>query len=448
MRSSIRMTNNVRLRTSALWALVLSVSLSAIGTTHARAQSRVIVLEFGGPSGSQARTAAVRALGRGETRVVSDSEVQRAAQRLGEPVESEAVAAEVGASAYLDGRVRRRGRRFLLELQVRDASGGGVLADENIEGRNRGRLIRSIRSEIGDRVGFAIARGRVPQPAPEPEPVQTPVRQTPVAVAPVPDDEEADDAESYDASEDSGGQSGPRLRPLYLSLGALGFNRNLSYNEDIFANLNPYELPIGWMARARVRWYPGAHVTNDMIGNLGLDVLFGGALALRSRQNETTSFGTDSLDFRGAVDFRLPFDPIEIGLNAGVGLHTFTLGQSEMGQPAPLPNVEYLYFRPAVRGVLQLGLGLYIEADFGWRFLFQSGQIAEPQWFPHNEGMGLDLGGYIGWESDIGLGARAGFEMTRYWFAMNSQRGDTSVAGGAIDQYLGGAIELVWRPVM
>ena len=45
-------------------------------------------------------------------------------------------------------------------------------------------------------------------------------------------------------------------------------------------------------------------------------------------------------------------------------------------------------------------------------------------WFPRSSGQGLDVGGYVGWESDLGIGARAGFELQRYFFSMNPEPGD------------------------
>ena len=69
-----------------------------------------------------------------------EAEHDRAAARLGSDAGSREVAADVGASAVVEGRVTRRGRRFTLRLVVRDASTGSELAQESFAGRNPGAL--------------------------------------------------------------------------------------------------------------------------------------------------------------------------------------------------------------------------------------------------------------------------------------------------------------------
>jgi hypothetical protein len=66
-------------------------------------------------------------------------------------------------------------------------------------------------------------------------------------------------------------------------------------------------------------------------------------------------------------------------------------------------------------------------------------------WFPRNQGTGFDLGAGFGWESDLGLGVRIGFDMQRYFFAVRPEPGDELIVGGAADQFMTGTIDVVWR---
>ena len=231
---------------------------------------------------------------------------------------------------------------------------------------------------------------------------------------------------------------------LFLALGMTIGSRELGYNDDVFLALRPYSLPAAWGLRGQARWYPGAHFTSDFLANIGIDVTAGGAIGLSSRQRDGTTYGTEAWDLHAGVDVRIPLAPVELGLGLGYGAHTFGLGASESGQMAELPYVAYQYVRPAARFHAEFGAGIYADVDFGWRILTASGAFGET-WFPRSSGTGFDLAARLGWESDLGLGVRAGFEMQRYFFTLNPEVGDPYIAGGAVDQFLTGTFDLTYR---
>lgn len=425
----------------ALSTLALATCLALAG--GASAQDRAIVLEFSGPGSGATRQAVVDAIEQGGWQVVSESELAGASARTGADPASTEVAAEVGAAAVVDGRVSRRGRRFSLRTTVRDASSGAVLSEDSFRGRNAQGLRSDVRRDFFDRAGGAMAGGSVPSAAASGATRAVP-RAQPEA-APVREDAFDGDDGADDEVRASSGAVGPALTPLWVAVGVSGFSRDFSYTDDLFLALRPYQLPIGWAARAQARWYPAAHFTQDFAANIGLDVSFGAALGLRSRQRDGTTFGTDSLDFRAGADVRIPIDAVELGIGFGYGIHTYSLGVAEDGNTAQLPNVEYNFLRPAIRARIEVGAGIYTDASFGWRVLTGTGALGSSEWFPRNSGSGFDLGAWLGWESDMGLGVRAGFEMQRYFFSMNPEPGDTHIAGGAADQFLAGSFDLVYR---
>ncbi|WP_157069670.1 hypothetical protein [Sandaracinus amylolyticus] len=432
---------------AALAALVGSLSPS---TSEAQ-DRRAIVLDFSGPGADAARTEVVRSLEGGGWDVASPSEVQRAATRLGADPASPEVAGEIGARAIVEGRVTRRGRRFQLRVTVSDASSGAQLAEETFSGRGAGRLRAQVRSQLFDRIGFSMSQGNAPGRAASggsssrasSRDMSDIEDEAPPALSRRGADDDDDGEDAEESSSSRGDASGPQLSPLWVAIGASGFSRDYSYNDDIFLTLRPYQLPIGWTLRAQARWYPAAHFTQDFLANLGVELYLGGAIGIQSRQRDGTTYPTDSIDIRGGADLRIPLAPLELGIGVGGGIHTFALGASSGGNTAALPNVEYQFLRPAVRARLDVGAGIYTEASFGWRVLTGTGALGT--WFPRNSGTGMDLGAHLGWESDIGVGVRAGFEMARYWFSMNPEPGDTYIAGGAADQYLSGSVDLVWR---
>nr|MDQ3036452.1 hypothetical protein [Myxococcota bacterium] len=338
----------------------------------------------------------------------------------------------------VEGRVVRRGRRFTLRTTVRDASTGAVLAEESFTGRAARGLRTAVRRSFWDEAGSAMARGSVPAAA---DPVAT-RSTTSTRTETASSGDVAIEVDPVEQDAPAAAAGGATLSPLWIAIGATGFSRDFSYTDDLFLTLRPYQLPIGWTARAQARWYPAAHFTQDFVANLGIDAMFGAALGLRSRQRDGTSYGTESIDFRVGADVRIPLAPVEIGIGFGYGMHTFALGASETGQNAQLPNVKYQFLRPSIRARFDLGAGIYTEAAFGWRVLTGTGALGT--WFPRNSGSGMDLGAWVGWQSDMGLGARIGFEMQRYFFSMNPEPGDENIAGGATDQFLAGSVDLVW----
>jgi len=109
------------------------------------AQARVVVQRFGGPQGARLRAALINDLEENGIEVVDNREVQRVAREaVGRSnLRSDdfpTVAAQLGVSAFLSGRVRRRGRRFTLTVSVRNAADGSRLGSASWGGRNVGSL--------------------------------------------------------------------------------------------------------------------------------------------------------------------------------------------------------------------------------------------------------------------------------------------------------------------
>ena len=423
-------------------ALLALASGSLVST--ASAQQRVIVLPFEGPRASGVQRMIERSLEHDGYTVVDQAELDRAVARSGRARDSSEVASRVGAQAIVDGDVTRRGRRASVSVRVRDASTGRVLAEERFAGRNERALRSTIDRTGSSRIGSAVGRGHVAQAEAEESPIAS--RSTTSRGTTARADEEAPPRTEADHEETAAAvRADAATRPhfLVINAGATVFSRELSYNDDLFGQLRPYTLAAAPGLRFGARWYPGAHATSDFGANFGITAEAGGAVGLRSRQSDGTTYPTDSWGFALGADVRLPAGPFEGGLGLSYGMHAFTVGASESGDQAAMPGVEYQYLRPSARGRLDLGAGLYLEAAFGWRILTASGGMGT--WFPRNSGSGFDLGAWLGWESDLGIGLRAGFEMQRYFFSMNPEPGDTYVAGGAADQYLAGALDVVWR---
>ena len=67
-------------------------------------------------------------------------------------------------------------------------------------------------------------------------------------------------------------------------------------------------------------------------------------------------------------------------------------------------------------------------------------ELSGNAWFPRATGNGLDAGAGITLQATPWLAFHARVDLRRYFFAMNPEPGDMWIAGGATDQYFGGAI--------
>lgn len=136
---------------------------------EASAQTRVVVADFSGPGGGAIRNQAVRGLSNqsGIELVASDD-----FEAAGGMSDIEGAAAQLGVGAVLEGRVARRGRRWIANVTVRSGSGEEI-DDASFVSRNLRGLGASVRRQIGRRLGDAIRNAEPPPEAAaaEPEPV-------------------------------------------------------------------------------------------------------------------------------------------------------------------------------------------------------------------------------------------------------------------------------------
>jgi hypothetical protein len=80
------------------------------------------------------------------------------------------------------------------------------------------------------------------------------------------------------------------------------------------------------------------------------------------------------------------------------------------------------------------------------RGVFDVGGIGTYAWFPEAKANGMDVGLVFGFALPLGFEIRIGGDYRRYGFDLNPVPPDAPyVAGGALDQYLGGTIGFAWR---
>lgn len=229
--------------------------------------------------------------------------------------------------------------------------------------------------------------------------------------------------------------------------------RNLSYNDDIFQSLRPYDVAGAPTLRVDVGWYPGAHLASGALGWIGVEAQGDLVVGLTSRDPRGRRFETSAFGVLAAVRGRVPFAqpstegkrPHELGLSVGGGLDAFTFGEGPDGADPEVPDVEYAFVRVGVDGRAWLTHAISLRADLGYRFVLSAGELGDAAWFPEASVGGLDgrlRAGYVllG-ELEVILEG----EICRYFASFEPRPGDSPVAGGAVDQRWSLAVGLGYR---
>lgn len=250
-------------------------------------------------------------------------------------------------------------------------------------------------------------------------------------------------------------RSGPS--PFEIAVGMRGFSRELTYVQDVNANLRPYSLGLAPAAFVEGGWYPGAHFSRGVAAVIGVVGDFTRSIATTSAVSGRATYTTTLQAFSAGLRGRFSLGRSEIGLSACAGRQEFSVaGDTEEGAAtaggAPVtrgyvPDVAYTYVRPGLDFRIALGdLGVGLRG--GYRFVIDAGEIQRAEWFPKATVSAGDLGLFVEYALPGGFFTRIGGDVHRYAYDMHSSPNDLrtrDVAGGAVDQYLAAYAAVAWR---
>lgn len=239
-----------------------------------------------------------------------------------------------------------------------------------------------------------------------------------------------------------GPEGGPRPRHLAGSAFAsieLGFEaggRWFSYSDGLSAGLRTYGVPFAPMLSIAGEIYPAAGTSIPVLRDLGITLSFARAFGLASATDGGDLMKTVYQRIGGALRYRLPFQrptgPI-LGISAGVLWQKFHIEElpEVAGQTA---NVDYLALRFGVDGRYPIGrIGLV--AGFDYLEPLSAGEVYERFTNPKVHGIGAMGGVFVGVAT--GFEVRVAGEYRRFFSDFDPKLGDTYIAGGALDQYMG-----------
>lgn len=438
-----------------LTALLLNGSLA-----RAQDAKRVTVLKFTGPSAGAVHAQVTQALRqRSEVELVGPREVTNTAGRLGNSLESASDFREVGEalelSAFIEGKVVKRGRNLQATVSVRNAASGEVVHEETWTRRRS--KVKTIKALVWNALEPAISETSAPTPKAKPKPKPKPEEEEPDEIeeeeeeeeAPKPrprreprDEERPPSAELEKPKPARPGDKSVMHPALVLSAGPRLMWRKLKY--DDYTNLNSYRnegASPAFVLGVGLQYYPGAHVSNAWSSNLGIDADFDYALGLKSNLRGQ-EYKTRAYEYAAGAIYRIPFESFEPRIRVGYLRQVF-----EVDVPAAidLPRVEYSALRIGIGTAIHVVEWLSFDASYAYLLMFGNGQLDEQRF-----GDSVDS---RGWEAGAGgmlrfkevYGARVAVDYRRYKYDFGTSfNPDVMLPTGGTDGYLRLSLSFVY----
>lgn len=437
----------------------------------------VMVPAFTGARAQTIHARVEKALGRAGLHIVPQS-VAGNTKLDSDPANYIFVAQGNGISAFINGKIKLTSNRWTLTLEVRGGANGTVVGSDTISSGWLQGLLKAIDKEAAPKVQALLAKN------------------TDVGAAQVdlePRDENAKGVDpatadpSLTAASDRDDDEPPKANqvptPLVLSLGGSLISRSLSYNDAYLDTLRqplyPHSILLLGLNLGGT-WYPGAHFTDGVLANIGLNVhfvrSFGGNTNVGADKVPTqagappkyaTVFQELDLGLRG----RIPMGSWEMGLNVGWGKQRMGLdgdnvvvrlpySDADEEYPGAIPDIDIEYYRFGADVGFELFDWEWVVGA-GFRTPFYSskpGQIANERWFPNVIGTTAtaNLGVNIPLFHQLGLAINAdyrqtGMDMNTKPTAIVSVNDDpeqnnlrNAVAGGATDRHILLTAALTW----
>jgi len=435
-----------RLLVGCLVTTLAAVSISP-ALVHAQ-DKRAAVLSFEGPRAAKLRDSVIESIG-GEVTVVPNKEVQGAASRLGADLSSSDgrvdVARELEIDVWIEGRVDKAGRNWVLVLSAASGSSGESAEVAEITAKDPKKLANRVSSKAYSELSSAIAQSERPEKKAEPEPVAA--KEDEPEVVPEEEDEPepvADQAEDEDAPADDDGEL---PMALAIEIGAGGFSRDFEYRENL-SSLPVYDIaapPIGWVG---LQWFPVAHFDDSALAHIGLraqgQMAFGLSSGLEAGGDE--EFSTTSTLIEVGLRGRLPLGGLQLGADISYGSHTYKIDSAGATDPG-VPSASYGYLKFHIDASLALGDSASLGVGFGLLPLLALGEIET--WFPQAGGLAMEGDVHFAYELFSSFDLVASIGARRYAVTIDPTVEDVNaerpIAAGLVDQYIAGQLGLRFR---
>ncbi len=270
-------------------------------------------------------------------------------------------------------------------------------------------------------------------PAAAPGPAEPPQTADPPAPAAPTEPQMTPSAAVPDADRSIPATTRPSAGPMLTLQAAMGVGmRHFSYVDRLTPSLRPYDLDAAPMASVTATVFPLEFTRVPVLRDLGVTGEYAQAFATSSQDSAGTHVGTTWQSFDvGAIE-RIPLmRALLANVSLGYGGNDFQFDQG-LSAGAALPGVAYRFVRVGAGIRVELPLAFAVFAGGSYMDILDTG--ATGQLFPRETVGGVE--GHLGvsyavtrhWQASLAAA------YTRFFYSFNPVPGDTSVAGGALDE--------------
>jgi len=421
--------------------------------TPAPIQPRIVIRPFTGAQAGKIRGAAVRGLRPESVELFPNKQFAAKAKSMGVNLKSDgghvAPASALAVSGLIDGDVLYEDRVWSAYVRLIDGDSAKVVSQHYYDASTSAALAKSVQANIGSdfrkdirKLGVAVPGAAVAAPVAVAAPTRgesTPSRK-----------KEKDEPKPKAKKKR---RKGDRPAAVDIELDFRVVHRTFGYKDDLRGDLRDYKLKAGPGVGVKFQYYPGAHFTAGVGAQFGIDFEWERLFKIDSTRADGATFPTESQQFLIGLRWRYPKGRWEPSLVLGYGVHRFSFGVS--GPPVPgedntagIPSVKYEFVR--IGGGFRVAIGkkevFILATSIAFRGTFSVGGIGTNVWFPQAKANGMDATLMMGFALPKGFEIRLSGDYRRYGFDLNPVPPDPPyVAGGALDQYFGGALGVAWR---
>ena len=420
----------------------------------APSKPRLVIRPFTGVQAGKIRGAAVRGLRPEPIELFPNKKFVAEAKSMGANLKAEgghvAPATDLAVSGLIDGDVLHEDGVWSAYVRLVDGDSASVISQHFYDASTASALAKSVQANIGSdfrkdirKLGVAVPGVGVAAPV---------AAATPVAAAPAKTKEKAEPKAKKKRRPASG-----RPAAVDIEVDFRVVHRSLEYKDalpdDPRGDLRNYTLNAGPGVGLKFQYFPGAHFTAGVGAQFGIDFEWERLFKIDSTRADGQTFPTESQQFLIGLRWRYPKGRWEPSVVLDYGVHTFSFGVS--GPPVPgeettagVPSVRYEFVRLGAGFRVAIGKKeiFILATNIAFRGVFSVGSIGTSLWFPEAKANGMDAMLMVGFALPKGFEIRLSGDYRRYGFDLNPVAPDAPyVAGGALDQYWGGALGVAWR---
>jgi hypothetical protein len=462
------------MRGRAAWLTFLVISVLLASTRGQAASTRIGVPKFAGTREVLIRKKVMQSLKSHGFELVRSRDMDEAMVRAGTSLDDSGdlkiLAKNLALSAIVTGEVGAK----RVKIIVHNGFDGSVLGDAAFSAASPRKLASEVALTFWQKLGPAVGRGQVPtgakkaqkrseelapeddENAPEGQAAEVADNRETAPTKRKDDSASTEESESDEPPpapekkkkssrfkmeetppEETAPPSGPAAAPwLDFQLGVGVLNRSLTFNQNVVvrgsALLVPYKLGVGPIAVGKVVAYPWLA---GKVGNLGMEAEIQQGVGISSKLLATGGTFNDAVhDYAGGLRYRVLFaDTDDLFFSLTAGEDAFTFNGANRASLA-IPDTVYRYARVGAGTHVTIVDGLGVSFAAGYRDITNSAGHQMLHFFPRLSVAGADAEIVAHYALGDMLELGVGLEWRRYWYALNSQAGDSVVAGGAVDQ--------------